>query len=241
MISSASSWLRTCASAVAGCALVFGVAAHARANSLVAVYEKSGFEYIVSLGPESSFTSVSFNANISQFGGSTSGALFTIVSVVDRNLADEFSVPIPNIVFTKTGAFPALSDNAIGQAQNLVAPNGGSADAWFDLLPTIANGPAGTFKVVAATDPTAFEVKVGNDFFSAFPFATTGTIDASGNLHIGLYSAIASDAFTGADQIVSLLHNINVTSGGVAVPEPTGLIGLGIALASLATLRRRAA
>ncbi|HTO69267.1 MAG TPA: PEP-CTERM sorting domain-containing protein [Myxococcota bacterium] len=200
----------------------------------------------MSLGSPSALTpgtTISFNANIPEFGSSTSGALFSIVGVVDRNLQDEFTVPIENIIFSKTGTFPTgLSDSAIGQAQNLIAATGGS-DSWFDLPPVngIANGAAGTHLTQANSAPTAFALKIGNDFQSAFPFATTGTIDADGNLSISLYSAIASDPFTGADQQITQLARLNVTSTGITVvPEPASILVIGLTLAGLATLRRRA-
>jgi len=207
-------WLRRGAAAVAGFALVFGAAFSAHAISLVGVYEKSGFEYLVNLGTTSSLSApggVAVNANISQFGGTTAGALFTIVSVVDRNLSDSFGVPLPNIVFTKTGTFPTGINDAIG-----------------------AN------KTVTSSDPVAFEVKVGNDFFSAFPFSTTGTIDANGNLSISLYSAVASDAFDNTPQVITKLLNLHVTSTHVSAPEPTSLLLIGVGLAALGTVRRRA-
>jgi len=223
-------WLRRGAAAVAGFALVFGAAFSAHAISLVGVYEKSGFEYLVNLGTTSSLSApggVAVNANISQFGGTTAGALFTIVSVVDRNLSDSFGVP--------TG----INDSAIGQAQNLVAGNG-TSDSWFDLIPTVANGAIGANKTVTSSDPVAFEVKVGNDFFSAFPFSTTGTIDANGNLSISLYSAVASDAFDNTPQVITKLLNLHVTSTHVSAPEPTSLLLIGAGLAALGTVRRRA-
>ena len=236
-------WLRRGAAAVAGFALVFGAAFSAHAISLVGVYEKSGFEYLVNLGTTSSLSApggVAVNANISQFGGTTAGALFTIVSVVDRNLSDSFGVPLPNIVFTKTGTFPTgINDSAIGQAQNLVAGNG-TSDSWFDLIPTVASGAIGANKTVTSSDPVAFEVKVGNDFFSAFPFSTTGTIDANGNLSISLYSAVASDAFDNTPQVITKLLNLHVTSTHVSAPEPTSLLLIGVGLAALGTVRRRA-
>ena len=233
-------WLRKGALAVAGLALVFGASLRAQALPLVGVYEKSGFEYLVNLGDSSTFSSLAVNANIPEFGGSTAGALFTIVGVVDRTKQDSFGFPVANIIFTKTGAAPsALSDNGINSAQNLVAGNG-TSDSWFDLIPSIINGGAGAHATLSATADTAFEAKVDNTFFGAFPFSTAGTIDANGNLHIGLYSAVAASLFDNTPTTIALLHNLNVTSSQVAVPEPTTVVMLGVALAGCALLRRRA-
>ena len=245
MIRNPSSWLRTCAVAVAGFALVFGAALSAHALSLVGVYQKSGFEYVVNLGSPSSLTpgtTIPVNANIASFGGSTAGALFSIVGVVDRNMQDEFGVPVSNIIFTKTGTFPVVTYTGIGQAQNLVAGQG-AADSWFDLIPSIASGALGANLTQSATAPTAYAVKVAgtsNDFFGAFSFSTVGTIDSTGNLRISLYSAVQSDAFTGAPQSVNLLANLHVTPTGIVVPEPASILAIGLGLAGIATLRRRA-
>lgn len=251
MVCKSFSWLRTCALAVAAFALVLGASARAHALSLVAVYQKSGFEYLVSLGSASTLTpgtTISFDANIPEFGGSTSGAQFSIVGVVDRNLQDAFSVPIPNVIFSKAGTFPTgLTDNAIGQAQNLLAAPGAPSDAWLDLPPVngIANGAAGTHVTQSATAPTGYALKIGNDFQSAFPFTTVGTIAADGTLSIGLYSAIAGDPFLDPsdpafNQRLTQIASLHVTSTGITVPEPVTILAIGLALAGLATLRRRA-
>jgi len=246
MIRKPTSWLRTCALAVAGFALVFGASLSAQALSLVGVYQKSGFEYLVNIGSPSSLTpgtTIPVNANIASFGGSTAGALFSIVGVVDRNMQDSFGVPLSNIIFTKTGTFPVVSDTAIGQAQNLIAAQGGS-DSWFDSIPAIASGPLGANLTQSASAPTGYAlnaVGTGNNFFGAFAFSTVGTIDANGNLSISLYSAIQSDPFTSAPQQVNLLANLHVTSTGISVvPEPASILAIGLALAGMATLRRRA-
>ena len=123
MIGFSTSWLRRGAFAVAAIALVAGAPLRAFALPLVGVYEKSGFEYVVNLGDSATLTSVNFNANIAEFGGSTAGAQFTVVGVVDRNLVDSLSLPVGNIVFTTQASFTAanLTETGITSAQGLVA------------------------------------------------------------------------------------------------------------------------
>jgi len=244
MTAFSTSWLRKGAFAVAAVALLTGAPLRAFALPLVGVYEKSGFEYVVNLGDSSSLSSVSYNANIAEFGGSTAGALFTIVGVVDRNLVDSATLPVGNVVFTTLTSPTAssLTVTGITSAQQLVA-GFGTSDSWFDLIPAIISGGAGAHATLQATAANAFEVKVGNDFFGAFPFQTTGTIDGNGNLHISLYSAIAGSDFDTppTPKTVTKLFDLNVSSGGLAkAPEPTSLVLLGVALAAGALLRRQA-
>jgi hypothetical protein len=231
-------WLRKGAIAVAALAVLAGAPLRAHASSLVAVYEKSGFEYLVNIGDSSSLSgTVAFDANIPEFGGSTAGATFAVVGVVDRNKLDSLLLPVANIVYTNPGS-GSPDDGGITTAQLKVA-GFGTSDSWFDLIPTIAAGAVGSHVTLQATADNSFEKKVDNTFFGAFPFSIAGTIANDGTLHISLYSGIASDAFDNTPTTLSKLHDLNVFSGGITVPEPTSLVLIGGALASAALLRRR--
>ncbi|HTO05718.1 MAG TPA: PEP-CTERM sorting domain-containing protein [Myxococcota bacterium] len=223
--------------AVAGFALLFGASLSARAGSLVGVYQKNGFEYLVNLG--TGVGPLTYDANITEFGGSTAGALFSVVGVVDRNLVDDFGSAIGNIEYSKTGSPGSLSDDAILTAGTRVA-GFGTSDSWFDLIPAIANGAPGTHTTIPNNLVNSFAVRVDNTFFGAFPFSIAGTIAADGTLTTSVYQAISSSDVNGTPQVNSLLVTLHVTPTGLA-PEPMSMVLIGVALAGVAAVRRRSA
>jgi hypothetical protein len=233
-------WLRRGALAVAALALFAGVAPRAQAGPIVGVYEKSGFDYVVNLGDSTSLSSISINANIPEFGGSTAGAMFAIVGVLNRTMVDSSLLPVGNVIFSTSAIPTTLPDTSIQSGQALVA-GFGTADSWFDLIPAVTGGGVGAHATIAATADNSFEKKVDNTFFNALPFSMAGTIDANGNLNFALYSAIASDDFNEPPfpQSISKLYNVHVTSTGITAPEPASLVLIGLALAATATIRRR--
>ena len=248
MIHAFTPWLRRGAFAVAALAILAGVPHRSQALPLVGVYEKNSFEFIVNLGDSASLNTLNYNANISQFGNTTAGAQFTIVSVLSRTFTDSSGAAfLGNVVYTKTGTAPdasALTDNGVTQAQNFVA-GAGTADSWFDLITNVINGGAGFNIVLASNAANSFETKVDNTFFGNFPFSTAGTIDGSGILSTTLYSSVASDLFSGAPLTVTKIMDLGVTSTGIhkvtPAPEPASLVLIGAALGAVAALRRRAA
>src|SRR5262249_49659085 len=153
-------------------------------------------------------------------GGSTAGALFSVVSVVNRNLKDQLDLPVGNIIYSNPGS-SSPDDAGITTAQSKVA-GFGTADSWFDLITSVSNGSKGAFVVLAQTADNSFTKKVDSTFFGAFSFSISGTIDQSGNLNISLYSGVAGSDFNDPPTTTSItkLADLHVTSTGITVPEP---------------------